>query len=176
MTQLRRTTNMLSSTTCNRRDFLLQAGCGVATATLANTRLGTAWALDRQEPKVADHSLTLIAGKPRERGRQYGKQFKNAIGAFLEKELHQAFTKKPSPREELLRYAGDCAKEIKSYSPIIMDELEGMAEGTGLKLEELVLISLHEELQKRQVLPKVEHCTLCTVAAKSTTDGNTYVG
>ena len=51
-----------------------------------------------------------------------------------------------------------------------------MAEGAGMKLEELVLITLHEELYHRGVLPAVEHCTAVGVGPPTTADGNTYVG
>ena len=38
-----------------------------------------------------------------------------------------------------------------------------MAEGSGLRPEEIVLITLHEELYHRGVLPKVPHCTAVSV-------------
>src|SRR5437763_16050698 len=76
----------------------------------------------------------------------------------------------------MLRYAGQCDKEVRSFSPIIHDELEGMAEGSGLRFEELVLITLHEEFWHKGVLPKVEHCTAVAVGPPDTQDGNTYVG
>jgi hypothetical protein len=127
-------------------------------------------------PKAAEHTLTVIAGKPRDRGRRYGQTFKDGIHAFLDKEIYRAFTQKPSPREEMLRYADGCARAVREYLPALYDELEGMAEGTGLRLEELVLITLHEELYHKGVLPKVEHCTAVAVGPPDTRDGHTYVG
>jgi isopenicillin-N N-acyltransferase-like protein len=76
----------------------------------------------------------------------------------------------------MLRYAGQCAKAIKGYSPIIFDELEGMAEGTELKLEEVVLITLHEEFYHQGKLPAVDHCTAVAAGPPDTRDGSTYVG
>jgi isopenicillin-N N-acyltransferase-like protein len=54
--------------------------------------------------------------------------------------------------------------------------MEGIAEGAGLRLEEVVLLSLHEELFHRGVLPKVPHCTAVAVGPPETTDGRTLVG
>jgi isopenicillin-N N-acyltransferase-like protein len=158
-----------------RREFLNRAaGYGVAAA-----GIGLAAAAGNAAdppPKVADHTLTVIAGKPRERGRQYGEKFKEDIADFLGREIWKPFVGKPATKEQLLRYAGGCARVVKAYSPIIHDELEGMAEGSGLRIEELVLLNLHEEFQHRGVLPTVEHCTAMAAGPPDTSDGNTYVG
>jgi isopenicillin-N N-acyltransferase-like protein len=161
---------------CTRRDFIKVAGCGALAGTLNREETGAAAVPKKTLPKVPDHQLTVISGKPRERGRRYGRHFKDAIHAFLNKEIHQAFLMKPSTREEMLRYAGQCLKVIKSYSSPILDELEGMAEGTGLKLEEVVLITLHEEFYHQGKLPAVDHCTALAAGPPDTRDGSTYVG
>src|SRR5262245_11584858 len=120
---------------CNRREFLQQvAVAGTAAAGLQSA--GSAAEPAKELPKVPDRALTVITGKPRERGKQYGTKFKDAIHAFLDKEIYQAFAKHSS-KEEKLRYAGQCTKAIRKYSPLITDELEGMAEGAGLPLEEV---------------------------------------
>src|SRR6516165_5303117 len=95
----------------NRRQFLHQiGGCGAAAAGLPwMARAGTDPA--QEPPKVPDHTLTTIAGKPRDRGKQYGQKFKEAIHSFRDKEVYCLAVNPPS-RDDLLRYAGDCAKEI----------------------------------------------------------------
>src|SRR5439155_5748253 len=106
--------------------------------TLAVGLTGTARPLAAAEqpvPAVPDHTLTVIAGKPRERGRRYGEQFKDAMHSFLDREIYQVCARHAS-RDSLLRYAGACGKMVQGYSPLVFDELEGIAEGSGLKLEE----------------------------------------
>src|SRR5438552_17039613 len=119
------------SASSNRRDFLHWLVCG-GTATLGfhGTKpfLGAA---EKPLPRVPDHTLTTISGKPRTRGKQYGRQFTDDIHAFLEKEIYRACAGHAS-HDALLRYAGQCVRAIKEYSPAILDEMEGMAEGTGL--------------------------------------------
>jgi isopenicillin-N N-acyltransferase-like protein len=161
------------SDSCSRREFLQQVAgaAGVATG-LTGSAAGPA----RELPKVPDHTLTVISGKPRERGKQYGTKFKDAMAAFLDREIYKKFTGDHASRDDLLRYAGQCAKAIKDYSPLIHDELEGMAEGSGLKLDEVVLLTLHEEAGKQGLLPKVQHCTALAAGPPDTSDGNTYVG
>lgn len=130
----------------------------------------------QKQAEVPKHTLTVISGQPRERGRMYGEKFRKAIHAFLEREIYQAFNGKPATKQDMLAYAGACAKEIASYAPVISEELEGIAQGAGLRLEEVVLITLHEELYHRGVLPKVDHCTAVAIGPPATADGHTYVG
>jgi isopenicillin-N N-acyltransferase-like protein len=157
----------------NRREFLQQAAGSAALA----AGLGSCESLGQAPPpKAPDHTLTVISGKPRERGRQYGKQFKDAIRGFLDREILRPFVSPRSTKEQLLRYAGACGQEIARYSPTIMDELEGMAESSGLALEEIILITLHEELYHKGLIPPIEHCTAMAAGPPDTSDGNTYVG
>jgi hypothetical protein len=62
------------------------------------------------------------------------------------------------------------------YSPPLIEELEGIAEGAAIELEEVVLITLHEELYHRGSLPKVPHCTAVSVGPPLTRNGETLVG
>ena len=42
-------------------------------------------------------------------------------------------------KDDMLRYADACGQKLKKLSLIMHDELERMAEGSGLRIEELVL-------------------------------------
>src|ERR1043166_3901480 len=75
----------------------------------------------------------------------------------------------------MLRFAGACGKAIKEYSPLLFDEMEGMAEGSGLSLDEIVLLTNHEELWHRGVIPAMDHCTVFGAAPPDTKDGETFV-
>src|SRR5262245_30960929 len=90
-----------------RRQFLGQAMLGGAALTLSIH--------GRAEPKNApEYSLTVISGKPRERGRRYGERYKSDIRSMIDREIYKRLVKTTHPtRDDLLRYAGACAKEIK---------------------------------------------------------------
>jgi hypothetical protein len=163
----------------DRRSFLEQAA--VSGLLLAGGAEPWVMAADEKRADKTGTSgaippVTVISGKPRERGRIYGSRFSDGIHSFLEREIYQAFTEKPSPKNELLQYAAACGKAVRRYAPVIYDELEGMAEGTGLELSEILLLTLHEELYHRGVLPKIDHCTAVAAGPPDTGDGNTYVG
>ncbi len=120
--------------------------------------------------------LITISGTPRERGIQYGRANRDGIRGFLEREIYQAFIEKPSPKDRMLEYARACGEVVREVCPIIHEEMAGIAEGAGIRLEELTLITLHEELYHRGALPKVNHCTAVAVGPPVTGDGRTYVG
>ena len=145
----------------SRRDFLRNTATGAACLALPATVAAT----HKPEPFGAKQ---IIPGKPRERGLAYGKQFKDGIAQFLDKEIYGAFIGKPSPKDDMLRYASACGKVLKEVCPVVYEELGGAAEGSGFKFEELVLITLHEELYHRGVLPKVPHCTAVGVGPPDT--------
>lgn len=111
-----------------------------------------------------------------QRGRLYGRTFTDPIHAFLDIEIYQRFVKKPPPNDAMLHYAGACAKAVKEYSPLMRDEGEGLAEGSALRLEGVVLLTLHEELNKQGVLPAVEYWTAFAAGPPDSRDGHSYVG
>ena len=78
-------------------------------------------------PYAPDHAITVISGKARERGLQYGGKFRQPIQSFLENEIYGAFAKDPPSKDSLLSYAGRCTKEIQAYSPTVIQEREGIA-------------------------------------------------
>jgi hypothetical protein len=155
----------------NRRHFLRESAIGVGVFSLA-TASRPLYAGTHVDPFG---ELVTISGSPRERGRRYGRQFADPTRAFLDREIYRAFEKTVATKDELLRYAGACFRVIRSECPVIAEELEGMAEGTGLRLEEHVLITLHEELFHKGVLPPVSHCTAVAVGPPETA-GATLVG
>jgi hypothetical protein len=157
--------------TTSRRDFLRRTVAGAAGLALP---AAVACAAPTPEPFGAKR---VIAGKPRERGVAYGKLFKDGIARFLDKEIY-TFVGKPASKDDMLRYADACGKVVKEVCPVVYEELGGASEGSGLKFEELVLITLHEELYHRGALPKVPHCTAVGVAppdaVKDTLVGQTW--
>lgn len=146
-----------------RRPFLLQAG---AAALAMSARL------DAQD---LEHQVSEVSGTPRERGRAYGKLFADSLRAFLEREIYGSFVGKPNARETMLRFAAACGRKIQAFSPVVHEEMEGIAEAVGLRLEEVVLLNNHEELWHRGAISAQPHCTVFGAAAPDTAGGTTYV-
>ena len=158
----------------NRRQFL-RAAAGSALALGGLALIGGR--LRAEQPAAGEvPEKTIISGQPRERGRAYGTKFKDAIQDFHDREIAAAFIDKPASKDDLYRYGAACGKVIAEVCPEIHDELEGLAEGAGLKLEQAVLTTLHEELYHRAPLPQKGHCTAVAVGPPDTERGRTLVG
>ena len=149
-----------------RREFLVGA------AGLACGARG--WAV-QDPPRDLAHTLSVVEGNPRERGRAYGAQVKDAMRAFLEREIYASFDGRPNTRETMLRFAAACGKAVKAFSPVVLEEMEGIAEASGLRLEEVVLINNHEELWHRGVIKAVDHCTVFGASPPDTAGDTTFV-
>lgn len=117
----------------------------------------------------------VITGTARERGEAYGRRFSAAIREFYAAEIQKPFIGRPASQPELLDYASQCAQVVREECPMIAEELDGIAAGSGLSLSEIMLINLHEELYHRGSLPKHGHCTAVALAP-SETGGPTFVG
>jgi isopenicillin-N N-acyltransferase-like protein len=159
----------------SRREFLKSASMGTLAAGFLGSSGGPT-ALGNEYVTQEFPPLQTFSGKPRDRGRQYGKDHRDAIHEFLDKELYTPFAQGPLTKEQLLRYADACGQSVRAYSQELCDELEGIAEGAAIELDEVVLITLHEELNHRGALPKAPHCTALAVGPPFTKNGETLVG
>ena len=109
-----------------RRDFLRHSV--YATAALACPRTAAA---------QTDESIRVVVleGAPRERGRQHG-------------EGDLAFETKQSPDELIAAFLADTAfpKAMREWTPGLLEEIEGIAEGAGVKRDELFAFNCPDEL------------------------------
>jgi hypothetical protein len=93
----------------NRRQWL------AGSAACAAAALGAGAAQD--DPPA----LPVISGKPRERGRQYGRLTRESLLAFRSKEFGAALN--GQARGKVLAYAAGCGTGIGKYAPVVMEEL-----------------------------------------------------
>ena len=158
----------------NRRRFLQTIiSSGVAAGGVWDV-LGAELPPLSERPQAPDHTLVVVSGTPRERGRATGGNSPTdppipREGSRGRVRLAQGQSPVPAPLRGSVP-AGD-----PPLSPTIVEEMEGMAEGSGLRLEEIVLLTLQEELWHRGEIPGGEHCTATAVGPPVTADGNTYV-
>lgn len=161
----------------SRRRFLAQSSLAGATLALGGRRMTDAAEPTPliEGPVAPPHSLVTIAGAARERGHTYGRKFAEPIHAFLETEIYGRFVTGDNTQDRLLQYAGLCFGHVQSLSSPIAEEMEGLADGADLRVEEVALITLHEELYHKGIVPLIDHCTATAVGPPVTSDGNTYV-
>ena len=111
-----------------------------------------------------------ISGKAFDRGFDYGEKHKEYIARFIDT-FYLEFKKGNISKAQALSYANKHIPCIADYSPEIMEEMRGIADGSEKKLEELVMVALHEER-----MAFTDKCTALGATGKATVGGETFVG
>ena len=87
--------------------------------------------------------VVKLSGSPYEMGFAHGQRFHDEIHLFTKDRValcqDKNWTGHSLPREAVIALAEACVDEHQRYAPDLMDELQGMADATGLSLAELVI-------------------------------------
>jgi isopenicillin-N N-acyltransferase-like protein len=87
-----------------------------------------------------------VEGGPRERGRQYGEQARGRMlrsrDAYQEVFGHYASWSWDKVTGEAMRYAAP----IRAFRPEYLEEMHGMAEGSGLRFEDILALNVRSEV------------------------------
>jgi isopenicillin-N N-acyltransferase like protein len=126
-----------------------------------------------QEFGLEGYDVLVVSGDSWERGYEYGSHHSDIIRALVESHFMFYGTLMNLTREATLRNASKYIKPCRDYSQDIASELQGMSEGAGATLEEIMLIAAFPELLHPNL---AGGCTSFAVRAGATEDGLTYVG
>lgn len=121
-------------------------------------------------PGTHEFQVLSLTGEPFERGRCYGEAKREDIRYFVDYFYQLTGTDKKDG-EGLLEKVRSYIPYIQEYSLPLYQELEGMAKGSSCLLEELVMLTLHEELEAF-----TGSCTSFAVTGKTTRDGTAFQG
>src|SRR6187402_484727 len=121
--------------------------------------------------------LVEISGADaRERGRQYGEQTRSLIERSL------AFYREEFERKSGLAWPDVVERVprwyplIDEYAPGLLDEVRGIAEGSGRSLEEIVALNGRGELRTRDPFAEGADCTSFVVTDEAAGDGHVWCG
>ncbi|TWT18710.1 hypothetical protein FQY83_15185 [Luteimonas marina] len=119
--------------------------------------------------------LIRIAGAPRERGRQYGKLAIERIGRTIEI-YRRAYAAIGIPWDRVREIATTFAPDIKAFSPELFEEIRGIAEGSGLLMEEIVALNARTELvyweERGEQFERDDGCTSVMVLPEASANGH----
>lgn len=88
-----------------------------------------------------------VTGAPQERGRQHGEQLRREIRALYDRWLACGSRQSPPIGEaELLAFAAAHVSPARTYAPAWVQEIAGIADGSGLAFEQAFLLSCWDEL------------------------------
>jgi isopenicillin-N N-acyltransferase-like protein len=136
----------------NRRVFLKQSGLAV----LALSAAGAVQAEQRKLP------VLILEGSPRERGLVHGKTLKKQIHELVklwQDDLAERYKMAASAFIKRFVKQTDYVSAIKKWTPDLLDEIKGIAEGAGLDFETMLVFQLVDEYWANGDAVAADHCS-----------------
>jgi len=123
-------------------------------------------------------AVISVRGKPFERGRQYGSQARRQIQKNVELYFDLWASLWGARRSQVLEWCASLKPAIGEYDAEILEELEGVAKGADLSLEEIVALNARYEMVFAQSLaPQCgAGCTSAAALPQVTRNGHTFIG
>lgn len=132
--------------------------------------------------------VVISRGTPYEIGNSHGKAYPDRVWKSYEYNLKSCLERGDVSKEELYRVAQGYIKPVERYNKDYIEEVQGIADGAGMKLEDIMVLNCRTELQKllwnkqdengkyQKAVEGMEACTSVAVTGECTVDGATYVG
>lgn len=133
--------------------------------------------------------LLKLTGTPYEFGYTHGQAYHDAIHKFTEERVRlssdEHWTGHSLPRAEILELAAACLDEHRAFAPELVEELQGMADATGLGLPELIIMNGFTDFidlvfsvakEKPTATRPMDNCTAFLIPANATANGHGYFG
>ena len=117
------------------------------------------------------YTIVEVSGSPYERGFAYGSLMKDSLKRFLQREFYERWK---DMKKDMLLFGGKCLDEMRDCLPKATEFLRGLSNGSGLSMEEAVMMQCHEEFVHG--IEMTGHCSAIAIAPTETADGRTYVG
>ena len=116
-----------------------------------------------------------LAGSHREVGFQHGATFKDLIAQHLDQALTN-LAKRGVSRATALTRAGKYQPFVKMHTSFLDEEIQGVAEGAALSLEEAYLLQLRAEVAHTDKDHPGDECTTYAVEPAATKNGEAFLG
>lgn len=119
--------------------------------------------------------LIDLGGKPYERGLAHGKAVPDRIRGSIA--LYRGeLERRGVGLAEIHRLARDFSPHVGSYDPAYLEEMQGIADGAGVALEDIVLVNCRTEMMfgaRQMIDPKAKDdgCTAAIVLPEASADG-----
>ena len=117
--------------------------------------------------------ILLTGGAPRERGRQHGELAGDRIALSVERYMERFQYFAGLSTSEARAAAAEFAPVIRAYDPDLLEEIEGVADGSGFATEELLAVNCRSEIMFSTPLPE---CTSFGLQPDVSANGHVYVG
>lgn len=117
------------------------------------------------------YSVVDVSGSPREMGRQHGEQRHDVIVREAIEGVERFAQTRSVSRRRALELIGLFERQYRDFAPHLIEEMEGVAEATGLQFLEVLFLNTRYDLG---ALPA--ECTSYGVGGDATAAGSTIAG
>lgn len=126
---------------------------------------------------IGEIPVVISRGTPYEIGHSHGKAHPEKVQRSFEFNLQLSLDQGEITRKELYEIAQGFIKPVERYNKDYLEEIQGIADGCGLGLEDIMVLNCRTELQKLFCHKQPgEACTSIAVTGERTVDGATYAG
>lgn len=127
---------------------------------------------------VRQHDQLEVRGSAHERGCQYGTHYRDLLNQLIATNFDYHAKVFGRAKENVIERARVYRKFTEDFSSTIKEELRGIADGSGAKLDEIYMLAAYCELiyPTSRSADAMNHCTSFAVRNDATADGLTYVG
>ncbi|MGA2465719.1 MAG: C45 family peptidase [Thermodesulfobacteriota bacterium] len=115
--------------------------------------------------------LIQLKGSPYEIGFQHGEALSIQIKDFVEKGIHFTSLFSPTTMEEIKKVSRAYLYPIQTFSPPLAEELRGIADGSGVSIDEIIFLHLRAEFMFRDL-----GCTTFALSGTATKEGQIISG
>ena len=113
-----------------------------------------------------------VAGTPLEMGRQIGEAAREEIRGFAAIALERVNKTIPVSRANAMAACRDSIPFVEGYAPDLLEELKGMSAGSGVALEEMMLLQMRNQLRPDEDAG----CTSFSIAPENSAASGSMVG
>lgn len=118
--------------------------------------------------------VEIASPDPRERGRQYGEQAREQIARSVDFYRGEFVLKSGLEWDEVLARVPKWTAVVEAYHPEALEEVRGIAEGSGFAVDEILALNGRGELRIGD--PFDEGCSSYALLPEASGDGHTYCG
>jgi isopenicillin-N N-acyltransferase-like protein len=141
--------------------------------------------MPRMSPSAASAPAILpfvhAQGTWGEMGQQVGTMFAPLIARHVDAWMRHVTRETGAGREAILAAAGRFRAPIQEHAPFLWEELEGMAQGSGIPIGELLMLQARAEVLRanrpsKATAPATPECTTFAVGGRRTAGGGVLFG
>jgi len=121
------------------------------------------------------YPIVKVHGDPYSCGKQHGEQAKKLVQYNVNHYLGLWNRRIGLGREQVLSKASEFVGPIRDFDADLLRELQGLAEGADVSLEEIIALNSRYEVVWSQMIPGKNGCTAMVALPKTTDSGHTLI-